>query len=68
MNCFVSACLVPQQQRPASGTQYECAELVAKNCQQTAAKAKVSQVVRGLKGTAVLKLSKVYMSVQLLCM
>ena len=43
---------------------YECAELVAENCPQTAANAKMSQVVRGLRGTAVLKLSEVCMSCQ----
>jgi len=71
MNCFVSARLVehstlsvPQRRRPACRTQYECAELVAENCPQTAANAKISQVVRRLRGTAVLKLSEVCMSVQ----
>ena len=71
MNCFVSARLVehstlsvPQRRRPTCRTQYECAELVAENCPQTAANAKISQVVRRLRGTAVLKLSEVCMSVQ----
>ena len=65
MNCFVSAYLVerstlsvPQWRRPAFRTQYECAELVAENCPQTAANAKMSQVV-GLRGAMVLKLSEV---------
>ena len=73
MNCFVSAYLVERstlsvpQRRTACRTQYEYAELVAENCSQTAANAKMSQVVRGLRGTMVLKLSEVYMSVQQLC-
>ena len=74
MNCFVSACLVersilsvPQRRRPACRTQYKCAQTVAENCPQTAANAKMSRVVRGLRGTAVFKLSEVCMSVQLLC-
>ena len=74
MNCSVTAYLVerstlsvPQRRRPACRNQYECAEPVVEDCPQTAANAKMSQVVGGLRGTMVLKLSEVYMSVQQLC-
>ena len=43
--------------------QYESAELVVKDCPQTPFNAKMSHTAGGLGSTAVLKLSKVYMSV-----
>ena len=48
----------------ANSLGYEGAELVVEDCPQTATNAKMSQVVGVLRGTMVLKMSKVHMSVQ----
>jgi len=61
---LLSTLLVSQWRRPACQTQYECAKLVIEDCPETAAKMSQSQVVGGLRGTIVLKLSEVYMPVQ----